>query len=107
MEQNAARHACQAGGTAVLPGGRGSIRSGVAESLDVDRVEDVTAAQLGASPWQLQASRSAVYSYMLRWWVTEPAAIDAVWASGNWRELTAEYADEQLDLADKLTGERG
>jgi hypothetical protein len=65
----------------------------------------VPAAALGASPWQAQAFRAAVFSSMLRWWCTEREALDAVWASGTWRERTAEYADEQLDLADRLTGE--
>ena len=62
---------------------------------------------MGASEWQAEAFRSAVFSYMLRWWVSEPAAIDAVWNRGDWRTMTAEYADEQLDLADRLTDERG
>jgi hypothetical protein len=65
----------------------------------------VTADQLGASRWQVQAFRCAVFSSMLRWPVTERAAINAIWNGGNWRELVAEYADEQLDLADRLTGE--
>ena len=42
---------------------------------------------------------------MFRWSCTEREALDAIWASGDWREMVAEYADEQLDLADKLTGE--
>ena len=75
--------------------------------LHADRAEDVTPAMLGASRWQAQAFRSAVFSYVLRWWVTERDAIDAIWARGRWRGLTAEYADEQLDIADRLTGERG
>jgi hypothetical protein len=77
----------------------------VGPPLDADRAEDVTAEQLGASEWQAQAFRSAVFHYMLRWWVTEREAIAAVWNGGDWREPTAEYADEQLDLADRLTGE--
>jgi hypothetical protein len=36
---------------------------------------------------------------------SERAAVDTIWNAGNWRELVAEYADEQLDLADRLTGE--
>ena len=75
------------------------------ESLDGDRAEDVTAERLGASRWQAQAFRCAVFSSMLRWRVTEWVAIDTMWAGGNWRELVAEYADEQLDIADRLTGE--
>ncbi len=75
------------------------------ESLDCDRAEDVTAERLGASRWQAQAFRCAVFSSMLRWPVTERDAIDTVWARGDWREMTAEYADEQLDLADRWTGE--
>ena len=74
-------------------------------SLDAARAEAVTADQLGASRWQVQAFRCAVFSYVLRWWVTEREAIDAVWNGGDWRELVAEFADEQLDLADRLTGE--
>jgi len=73
--------------------------------LDAEHAEDVTAAMLGASVWQAEAFRSAVFSYLLRWWVTEREAIAAVWNGGHWRELVAEYADEQLDLADRLTGE--
>jgi hypothetical protein len=75
------------------------------ESLDCDRAEDVTAERLGASRWQVAAFRCAVFSYMLRWPVTERAAIDAVRNRGDWRTMVAEYADEQLDLADRLTGE--
>ena len=67
----------------MLPGGRGHSRSGVEPSLGVDRAEDVTPAMLGASPWQAQAFRSAVFSYLLRFWVTEREAIDAVWAGGD------------------------
>ena len=75
------------------------------ESLDVAHAEDVTAALLGASEWQAEAFRSAVFSSLLRWWCTEREAIEAVWDGGARREMTAEYADEQLDLADRLTGE--
>ena len=70
-----------------------------------DRAEDVTAERLRASLWQAQAFRSAVFSVMLRFWVTEREAIDRVWNAGNWRETVAEFADEPLDLADRLTGE--
>jgi hypothetical protein len=75
--------------------------------LDVAHAEDVTAALLGASEWQAEAFRSAVFSYLLRWWCTAREAIAAVWDGGAWREMTAEFADEQLDLADRLTGEGG
>jgi hypothetical protein len=34
----------------------------VGESLDADHAEHVTAAMLGASRWQLQAFRSAVFT---------------------------------------------
>jgi hypothetical protein len=74
------------------------------DSLDCDRTEDVTAEQLGASRWQAAAFCCAVFSYVLRWWVTEREAIDAVWNTGDWRTRVAEYADEPLDLADRLTG---
>jgi hypothetical protein len=77
----------------------------VSESLDADRVEDVTASRLGGSVWQLQAFRAATFSYMLRWPVSEQEAIDAIWAGGDWRARVAEDADEPLDLADRLTGE--
>jgi hypothetical protein len=73
--------------------------------LDADRVGDVTAEQLGASRWQLQAFRSAVFSSVLRGWVTKREAVDAIWNAGHWRELTAEDAAKPLDLADRLTGE--
>jgi hypothetical protein len=75
------------------------------DSLDCDRAEAVTVERLGASRWQAQAFRSAVFSYVLRWWCTEREAIDAIWNAGDWRERTAEYADLELDLADRLTGE--
>jgi hypothetical protein len=65
----------------------------------------VTAARLGASRWPAQAFRCAVFSYMLRWPVRERDVIDAIWNGGHWREPVAEYADEPLDLADRLTGE--
>ena len=55
--------------------------------------------------WQAEAFRSAVFSYILRWWCTESEAVDAVWNRGDWRELVAEYADEPLDLTDRLMGE--
>ena len=42
---------------------------------------------------------------MLRWWVTERRALGAIWNGGAWRERTAEYAGEQLDLADRFPGE--
>ena len=77
------------------------------ESLDCDRAEAVTAGRLGASRWQVQAFRCAVFSYMLRWPVTERAAVDAIWNAADWRELVAEYADEQFDLADRWTREGG
>jgi hypothetical protein len=77
------------------------------DSLDCDRAEDVTAERLGASRWPAEAFRCAVFSYMLRFPVTERDAIAAVWADGDWRTMVAEYADEQLDLADRLTGEGG
>jgi hypothetical protein len=77
------------------------------DSLDANHAEEVTADQLGASPWQAEAFRAAVFSYMLRWWVTEREAIAAVWNGSDRRTLVAEYADEQLDLADRLTGEGG
>jgi hypothetical protein len=76
-------------------------------ALDAEHAEDVTAAMLGASEWQAQAFRSAVFSHVLRFWVTEREAIAAIWNSGAWQERTAEDADEQLDLADRLTGEGG
>ena len=77
------------------------------EFLDARRVEAVTAAQLEASRWPAQAFRSAVFSSVevLRWWVTERKALAAVWARGHRRELTAAWTDEQLDLADRRTGE--
>jgi len=59
------------------------------ESPDADHAEDVTAAQLGAAEWQAQAFRSAVFSVMLRFWVTEREAIAAVWNGGDWREMVA------------------
>ena len=62
--------------------------------LDAEHAEDVTAAMLGASEWQAQAFRSAVFSYVLRFWVTEREAMAAIWNSDAWRERTAEYADE-------------
>jgi hypothetical protein len=76
-------------------------------SLDVEHARDVTAAVRGASEWQAEAFRSAVFHVMLRFWIPEREAIEHVWNNGHWRELTAEYADEQLDLADRLTGEGG
>ena len=74
-------------------------------SLNADRAENVTAAQLGASPWQAQAFRNTVFGSLLRWWCTEREAIDAIWAGGDRRERTAEYADGPLNLADRLTGQ--
>jgi hypothetical protein len=71
---------------ACRPGGRRRSLYGIGESRNVDRAEDVTAAQLGASPWQAQAFRGAVFSSMLRWWVTER---EAIWASCDRRGLTA------------------
>jgi hypothetical protein len=67
----------------------------------------VTAERLGASRWQLAAFRSAVFSSMLRWPVSEGEAIDQIWNRGDWRTRVAEYADEQLDIADRLMGEGG
>jgi hypothetical protein len=77
------------------------------ESLDVEHAEDVTAAMLRAYEWQAGAFHSAVFHWMLRWcwWVTGRETIAAIWNDGDWRERTAEYADERLDLADWLTGE--
>ena len=77
------------------------------ESLDVEHAEDGTPALLGASVWQAEAFRSAVFSYLLRWPVTEREAIEAVWNRGAWRERVAEDADAPLDRADRLTGEWG
>jgi hypothetical protein len=77
------------------------------DSLDCDCAEDVTAERLRASRCQAEAFRCAVFSYMLRWPVSERDAIDTVWNGGAWRELVAEDADEPLDLADRLTGEGG
>ena len=92
----------------VLPGGRPRILADV-ESLDVDHAEDVTPAMRNASACHTEAFRSVVFSYLLRWWVTEPAAIATVWNRGDWCELVAQYACEeramQLDLADRRTGE--
>jgi hypothetical protein len=71
----------------VLRSGRRRILSGVGP-LDVAHAEDVTAALLGASAWQAEAFRSAVFSFMLRWWCTEREAIDAIWAAtgrSGWR----------------------
>jgi hypothetical protein len=50
----------------------------------------VTAERLGASRWQAEAFRCAVFSSMLRWPVSERAAIDTVWNRGDWREPVAE-----------------
>ena len=99
-----ARCACQTGGTGVLQRGRPRILSGV-ESLGVAHAEDVAAATLGASEWQAEAFRSAVFSSLLRWWCTDREAVDASWASGNWRPRPAAAADEPLDLAGRRTGE--
>jgi hypothetical protein len=52
------------------------------EPPDADHAEDMIAAQLGASGWQTEAFRSAVFHVMLRWWVTEREAIAAVWNGG-------------------------
>jgi len=43
---------------------------------------------------QAEAFRCAVFSYMLRWEVTEPDAIDAVWNGGDWRERVAVLAGQ-------------
>jgi hypothetical protein len=67
--------------------------------------EAVAAAILDASEWQAEAFRSAVFPVPLRFWVIEREAIAAIWDGSPWRARTAEYADAQLDLADRLTGE--
>ena len=88
----------------VLSGGRAQSLSGVGESRHVDHAEDVTPVMLGASRWQAQAFRSAVFHHLRFAAGTERETLAAVGNAGRERERPAADADAPLDLADWLSG---